>query len=144
VRLLLASFYLFALALAATNAFAQADPLSEQDRAAIRDVIDKQVEAFGRDDGAAAFGYASPMIQGMFGSPELFMDVVRQGYRPVYRPRTFDFAEIVELNGAPAQKVHVVGPDGRPVIAVYPMTQLPDGSWRINGCFLQAPDEHQA
>ena len=36
------------------------------------------------------------------------------------------------------------GPDGRPVTAFYPMTQLPDGSWRINGCYLQAPDEHQA
>ena len=29
-------------------------------------------------------------------------------------------------------------------IALYPMTQLPDGSWRINGCYLQAPEEHQA
>jgi hypothetical protein len=24
------------------------------------------------------------------------------------------------------------------------MVQLPDGTWRINGCFLQAPEEHQA
>jgi len=38
----------------------------------------------------------------------------------------------------------VIGPDGRPVTAFYPMTQLPDGSWRINGCYLKAPDEHQA
>ena len=80
----------------------------------------------------------------MFGQSAIFMDMVRQGYRPVYRPRTFDFREIVELHGEIAQKVHVVGPDGRPVTAVYPMTQLPDGSWRINGCYLLAPDEHQA
>ena len=37
------------------------------------------------------------MIQGMFGTPEIFMDMVRQGYQPVYRPRVFDFREIVEL-----------------------------------------------
>jgi hypothetical protein len=128
----------------ATAAEAQQQPVSAADRAAIRDVIQGQVEAFRRDDGDAAFAYASPTIQGMFGHSDIFMDMVRQGYRPVYRPQVFDFREIVDLHGEVAQKVHVVGPDGRPVTAVYPMTQLPDGSWRINGCYLLAPDEHQA
>jgi hypothetical protein len=143
---LLRSFAALALALLALagTAAAQQSALSDTDRAAIRDIIGRQVEAFRRDDGDAAFGLASPMIQGMFGSPDVFMDMVRQGYRPVYRPRAFDFREIVELNGQPTQKVHVIGPDGRPVTAFYPMTQLPDGTWRIDGCYLQAPDEHQA
>jgi len=123
---------------------AQAQSVSDADRAAIRQVIEAQVDAFRRDDGDAAFEYASPAIQGMFGSPEIFMDMVRQGYQPVYRPRAFDFREIVSLHGQPAQKVHVIGPDGRPVTAIYPMRQLPDGTWRIDGCFLQAPEEHQA
>jgi hypothetical protein len=123
---------------------AEAQSVSDADRAAIRQVIEAQVDAFRRDDGDAAFKYASPAIQGMFGSPEIFMDMVRQGYQPVYRPRAFDFREIVDLHGQPAQKVHVIGPDGRPVTAIYPMRQLPDGSWRIDGCFLQAPEEHQA
>jgi hypothetical protein len=128
----------------ATAALAQQPDVSAADRAAIRDIIQSQVDAFRRDDGDAAFGYASPSIQGMFGEPDTFMEMVRQGYRPVYRPKVFDFREIVSLHGEIAQKVHVVGPDGRPVTAVYPMTRLPDGSWRINGCYLQAPDEHQA
>jgi Domain of unknown function (DUF4864) len=132
------------LALCLGNSVAAQDTLSDADRAAIRDVIGRQVEAFGRDDGETAFGFASPTIRRMFGSAEIFMDMVRQGYQPVYRPRVFDFREIVELHGQPAQKVHVIGPDGRPHTAFYPMTRLPDGSWRIDGCFLQAPDEHQA
>lgn len=118
--------------------------LSPADRTAIRDAIRGQVDAFRRDDGEGAFGYASPTIRGMFGTSEIFMDMVRQGYQPVYRPRVFDFREIVTLHGQVTQKVHVVGPDGRPVTAFYPMVQLPDGTWRINGCFLQAPEEHQA
>src|SRR3954468_25064985 len=125
-------------------ASAQDLSLSEPDRAQIRDVIGRQVEAFRRDDGESAFGLASPNIQGMFGTSEIFMDVLGQGYQPVYRPRLFDFREIVDLHGQPAQKVHVVGPDGRPVTAIYPMARQPDGSWLIDGCFLQAPDEHQA
>ena len=134
---------ILSLVLAGT-AIAQDLSLSDSDRAQIRDIIGKQVEAFRRDDGDAAFGLASPMIQRMFGSSEIFMGIVRQGYQPVYRPRAFDFGEIVELDGQPTQKVHVIGPDGRPVTAFYPMTQLPDGSWRINGCYLKAPDDHQA
>ena len=118
--------------------------LPAADRSAIRDVIRSQVDAFRRDDGEAAFGYASPSIRGLFGASDLFMDMVRQGYRPVYRPQTFDFAEIVTLDGQVTQKVHVIGPDGRPVTAYYPMMRLPDGTWRIDGCYLRAPEEHQA
>ncbi len=121
-----------------------AQDLSAADRSAIRYAIQSQVDAFRRDDGESAFGYASPAIRGMFGTSEIFMDMVRQGYQPVYRPRVFDFREIVILHGQVTQKVHVVGPDGRPVTAYYPMVRLPDGTWRINGCFLQAPEEHEA
>jgi hypothetical protein len=123
---------------------ASAQEVSAADRSAIQGIIQSQVEAFRRDDGEAAFGFASPSIRGMFGSPEIFMDMVRQGYQPVYRPKIFDFREIMTLHGQVTQKVHVVGPDGKPVTAYYPMTRLPDGSWRINGCYLQAPEEHQA
>lgn len=132
--------FLLALALAWPAA---AQELSDSDRAAIRDVISQQLEAFRRDDGNAAFSFASPDVQRLFGTAQTFMDMVRKGYRPVYRPRVFDFGNIVEMNGQPTQRVHVVGPDGRRVNALYPMTRLPDGSWRIDGCFLQAPEEHQ-
>lgn len=132
--------FLLALALAWPAA---AQELSDSDRAAIRDVISQQLEAFRRDDGNAAFSFASPDVQRLFGTAQTFMDMVRKGYRPVYRPRVFDFGNIVEVNGQPTQRVHVVGPDGRRVNALYPMTRLPDGSWRIDGCFLQAPEEHQ-
>lgn len=114
------------------------------DEAAIRRTIEAQVEAFRRDDGDAAFEYASPAIRGIFGNADTFMDMVRQGYRPVYRPQVFEFREIVTLNGMVTQKVDVIGPDGQPVVAFYTMTRLSDGSWRIEGCHLQAPDNHQA
>ena len=130
--------------LMAFTATANAQGASSADRAAIRDVIEQQIGAFRRDDGDAAFGYASPMIRNMFGSAEIFMDMVRQGYQPVYRPKMFEFGELTTLAGQLAQKVHVIGPDDRPVTAVYVMTQLPDGSWRVDGCYLQAPERHQA
>ena len=126
----------------AVNAGAQHP--SPPDRAAIRGVIQQQLDAFQRDDGTAAFGYASPMLRNLFGNAEIFMEMVRQGYPPVYRPKVVEFGELTTVAGQPAQKVHIIGSDGRPVTAVYVMTQLPDGSWRIDGCYLQAPERHQA
>jgi hypothetical protein len=118
--------------------------LSDADRSAIREIIRHQEDAFRRDDGPAAFGDSSAAIQGLFGSAETFMNMVRQGYQPVYRPRRFEFGEIVDLGGQPTQQVDVIGPDGKRVQAFYPMTRLPDGTWRINGCYLKASESPEA
>jgi hypothetical protein len=110
--------------------------LPDSDRTAIRQVIERQLQAFQRDDGAAAFSYAAPGIQSKFENAETFMDMVRQGYQAVYRPRAVQFKDIISLEGTPAQRIIVVGPDGVPMIAVYPMRRMLDGSWRIDGCVL--------
>lgn len=118
--------------------------LTDADQAAIRKAIEGQLQAFQRDDGSAAFSYATPTIQEIFQSPETFMEMVRAGYNAVYRPQAVQFKDIVWLHGAPAQRVLVVGPDGVPVMAVYPMMRMPDGTWRINGCFLLAYRQNDA
>jgi Domain of unknown function (DUF4864) len=115
--------------------------VSEADRAAIRLVIERQIEAFRRDDGAAAFGFAAPAIRRQFGTPEEFLRMVQRSYRPVYRPTEFSFGPLVGLEGRLVQRVTVVGPDGTPVLALYIMEQQPDGTWLINGCILAESDE---
>ena len=118
------------------------EPLSAEDRAAIRGVIEAQLAAFRADDGLRAFGFASPSIQRQFGSPANFLAMVRTGYRPVHRPREVQFRDLVEVEGEPVQLVLLVGPDFEVVTAHYVMQRQADGSWRINGCVLQAaPDQ---
>ncbi len=102
----------------------------------IRLVIERQIDAFRRDDGADAFGFASPTIQGLFGSPDNFMAMVRGGFAPVYRPRAVEFDQLVRTGAALIQLVNLVGPDGAPVVAAYEMQLQPDRTWRINGCVL--------
>ena len=63
--------------------------------------------------------------------------MVRQGYRPVYRPREFEFADLLDVLGRPAQRLTVVGPDHGVFNAYYIMQRQADGSWRINGCILK-------
>ena len=106
------------------------------DVATAQGVIRSQVEAFGRDDAQAAYAYAAPAIQGMFRQPDIFMDMVRNGYPPVYRHKSFEFGEAQVTSGQIAQRVHIVDADGVPWEALYTLEVEPDGSVRISGCVL--------
>ena len=93
-------------------------------------------DALRQDDAASAFALASPEIQAKFETPERFLTMVRTSYQPVYRPRQVVFRDLTTLGGQPTQAVLLVGPDGVPVLALYPMQQQPDGSWKTAGCYL--------
>ncbi len=101
------------------------------DRAAIRAVVEQQLTAFQHDDGRAAFSLASPTIQQQFRSSDNFMRMVCTGYQPVF----------ATVNGDIVQRVELIGPDDKPASALYVMQRQPDGSWKINGCFLTASGE---
>ena len=113
---------------------AGAQSVPDTDRAAIRDVITRQLEAFQRDDAPRAFSFAAPNIQSQFGTPERFMDMVRQAYPAVHRPRSVDFTRLTNQDGV-VQEVELVGPDGTAQTAMYSMERGPNG-WRITGCTL--------
>ncbi len=116
---------------------AQETAVPAADQAAETEVIRRQMDAFRRDDAAAAFGYAAPAIQSQFGAdPEVFMAMVRRGYQAVYRPRSTAFGQAELKDGKVVQHVQVVGPEGRGHEALYFMEHEPDGSWRIAGCVL--------
>ena len=110
--------------------------VSDADRSTFRTIISGQIDAFRRDDGAAAFAYASPMIRSIFRTPDAFVEMVRRGYMPVYRPRRVDFGPVTDELGAPTQRVDVVGPDGSLWTALYAMERQPDGTWRISSVVL--------
>ena len=120
----------------------RAESLSADDKQAFQSVISGQIDAFRAEDGVRAYGYAAPMIKQIFPNPDVFMNMVRQGYQPVYRPQSFKFGDAsLSASGRPIQKVTVVGPDGITYEAIYTMERQPDGSWQINGCaIVRAPE----
>jgi len=73
--------------------------VAEGETDAFRTVIQSQLDAFQRDDEAAAFAQASPMIKGMFRTPENFMAMVIQGYPQVYRPQSCGLRHDDRLSG---------------------------------------------
>ncbi len=116
---------------------AAAQELSPADTHEFQRIITGQIEAFRADDGPAAYGYAAPAIKKIFPSPEIFMEMVRKGYRPVYRPQSFAFGNITEeMSGRPTQRVTIVDQAGKSWVALYAFEKQPDGSWKIIGCTL--------
>ena len=114
-----------------------ADSISAADKAEFQRIITAQITAFKADDGPAAYDFAAPVVRNIFPTPEIFMTMVKQGYPQVYRPQSFNFTEaLIDPMGRPAQKMTVVGPDGKSYVALYSMEKQQDGTWRISGCTL--------
>ena len=125
------------LLLAMVPLLASSQPyLSGPDAAAVREVIEAQLDAFRRDDAQRAFSFATPDIRFRFGTAENFMQMVRTSYPAVYRPRTVRFERFEVVDDQVIQPVRLTDAEGRGWLAFYAMERQPDGSWRIDGCQL--------
>lgn len=114
-----------------------AKPLTADERAALQLLVQNQLDAFQRDDGEAAFGLAGSRVHSIFSDAEDFMKTVREGYPPVYRPRSVLFGELVETPSGPIQVVYLGGHDGHSYVALYTFERQNNGSWLIAGCLLR-------
>jgi hypothetical protein len=125
------SVLLLALSLA-LPAHAQEDP--------IQAVIESQIKALQVDDFDLAFSFASPNIKALFGTPETFGRMVKDGYPMVYRPSDVDMQELREIAGNLWQRVRVVDQAGKTWFLDYMMIETPEG-WQINAVqILPAPE----
>lgn len=106
----------------------------------IQSAIGSQIDAFQIDDFETAFGFASPTLQRLFGSPQNFQSMVIRGYPMVWRPAEVRYLELAEVNGNPFQKVLIKDLKGVVHILGYLMLKT-DMGWKINGVqLLPAPD----
>lgn len=106
------------------------------DSSVFQSIIKNQMSAFASGDAKTAFSFATDALQQRFQTPEFFMQMVRQGYRPVYEPQSVTFGQSKMTKVGPAQEVYVIGPKGQNWLALYSFEQQADGSWRISGCYL--------
>ena len=114
----------------------RADTMPEEQRTALRGLVQQQLDAFQRDDGATAFSFAGTRVHTIFPDADTFMRMVRDSYPPVYRPRSVVFGQLVDTASGPIQVVYLGGQDGVGYVALYTFEKLTDGSWRIAGCLL--------
>ncbi|MDR6758159.1 hypothetical protein J2Y48_003458 [Mycoplana sp. BE70] len=100
-------------------------------------VIERQIDAFLHDDATAAYSFASPTIREKFPDETLFFDMVKRGYGPVYRPGNFAFGRSKVSDGTVLQEVLITGSDGKDWTVIYQVIRQPDGSYKINGVYMQ-------
>jgi len=113
------------------------------EKPAITEVIQSQLDAFARDDFETAFTFASPIIQGLFGTPDRFGGMVVRGYPMVHRANKVDFLDLRNIAGAYFQQVRVRDVQGRTHVLEYQMQRF--GSvWKINGVRLLKVNELSA
>jgi hypothetical protein len=128
---------LCALLIAAAPLLARSQPyLSGPDVAAVREVIEAQLDAFRRDDAQRAFSFAAPVIRSQFGTAENFMEMVRASYAALYRPSSVKFETFQIIDEQVVQPVRLADAEGQQWVAFYVMQRQPDSSWRIAGCQL--------
>jgi hypothetical protein len=106
------------------------------DKTAIIDMITGQLEAFKRDDSAAAFTFAAPLIKNQFENDVAFLEMVKRGYQPVYRSKSYEFTELKETNLGLTQTVRITDSMGDIWNALYRVEKQADGSWKISGVWL--------
>ena len=112
---------------AATAAPAQQTPIEA--------VISQQIQAFRADDFDRAFTFASPSIQGLFGTSDNFRKMVTNGYPMVWRPAQVEFLALRVQKGRLAQRVRIVDEEGLVHVLDYFMIATEAG-WKINGVEL--------
>ena len=129
--------FLFALAFAGLSVPVVAD---EARNPAIEGVIQHQFDAFLAEDETAAFSYASPLIQGIFGTAANFGMMVRNGYPMVWHPAEVKYLGLRTVAGRQYQKVAITDDDGALHVLEYEMVPAGDG-WVIGGVqVLQQPE----
>jgi hypothetical protein len=105
------------------------------EEAPIRQTIQNQLDAFLQDDFATAFTYASPSIKSLFGTPENFGLMVRQGYPMVHRPADVKMLDLHQEGERLWQRVMITDQNGQSHVLDYQMIETADG-WQINGVRL--------
>jgi Domain of unknown function (DUF4864) len=104
--------------------------------ASSRAIVERQFEAFERDDAEAAYALAAPTIKQMFDDADHFMAMVRDHYAPVYRHRSAEFGAFTESGDEASLQATLVDGDNVVWTAFYSFRRVPNGDWLISGCVL--------
>ena len=114
--------------------------ISENDKIAIRQLIEKQLSAFQQKDEATAFALTSPTIQQKYGQND-FINTIESDYDAIIKPRSIMFQGFTLVNNYPALVSMVMNQAGELSQGIFIVQHQADYSWRIHGYELLSIDE---
>jgi hypothetical protein len=128
-----------AITIAFTACLVASTPVSAEDPVDMsRQVIQRQIDAFLKDDADTAYSFASPGIKARYPDKTAFFAMIRNSYQPVYHPGNYAFGRSKSIaDGALIlHEVTITGQDGKNWKALYKMARQPDGSYKIDGVLI--------
>ena len=132
MRIVCAALTVYVLALPLSPASLADEPVDT-----VQNVIERQMDAFRHDDAKAAYAFTSPTIREKFPDEAAFLNMVKRGYPPVYRPGNYAFGRSKVSEEMVLQEVLITGSDGKDWTVIYQVLRQPDGSYKINGVYMQ-------
>jgi hypothetical protein len=135
-RLLAIGSLILALGLPLGSASAMAETLTPVDVKKIQEVVKSHLEALAEDDAAQAFESATSATRVELGSPENFLQLIREEYTPIYRSRHPIFSAPEVIAGDTIQVVRITDETNHVWVALFRMERDADRSWKIDGCEL--------
>ncbi len=114
--------------------------ISESDKATIRQLIEKQLQAFKQNDEETAFSLTSPTIQRKFTRQD-FIKMVDNKYNAIIKPRSIMFRGFTLINDFPALVMTILDQQGNLAQAIFVVQHQRDYSWRIHGYELVSINE---
>ncbi len=114
--------------------------ISESDKALIRQLVEKQLQAFQDNDQEAAFALTSPTIQSKFTRQDFITKMLTQ-YSPMVKPRSIMFRGFTLIKNFPALVFMIMDQQGSLSKAIFIVQLQPDYSWRIHGYDLVSINE---
>jgi hypothetical protein len=100
-------------------------------------VVAQQLQALAHENAGAAFALADPVFRHQFGTPEAFLDTVREQYPMLMHPASLLFLK-PETDGAIAmQKVRITDQEGTSWSLTYLLNRQRDNQWLISGCVVR-------
>lgn len=114
--------------------------ISESDKVEIRQLIEKQLQAFRQKDEVTAFALTSPSIQRKYPQHD-FMRAIKSRYDAIVQPRSIVFQGFTLVNSYPALVAMILDRKGELVQGIFVVQHQPDYSWRVHGYELLPVDE---
>jgi len=110
--------------------------VAEADLKAIQLVIDGQILAFKSDDYNAAYAFAAPNVKQAFPTVDIFINMVKSGYEPLYRPASYFFGRSMLSEGEVYQELIISDATRQLWQVIYTLNQQQDQSWKVSNVLM--------
>lgn len=114
--------------------------ITENDKAMIRQLIEKQLQAFQENDHQTAYSLTSPSIRKKFAQSD-FIKMMESKYNALINPRSIMFRGFTLIDNFPALVSTILDQDGSLLQAIFVAQHQQDYSWLIHGYELVSINE---